>query len=208
MILFFGDSITSGENNKFKSYVEKLNLKDSINLGVSGTCIGNYSIYPVGETNLIQLLYKETKRIKQADKIFLEYGSNDISSICLGYTSLNTILIELNKCLDLIKQTNPKCEIYFLLLGENIKTFCLGQINYLKNDYLKDISTLVFPSTAKTNLTWLANYKKFSSLIKKMIPNTIEFPLLGMTDLEQEQLHPNNKGYEKIAAKIKQEVKF
>lgn len=208
MILFFGDSLISAENNNFNGIVEKLNIKDSINLGISGTCIGNYSIYPVKDNNLIQLLYKNEDKIKQADKIFLEYGSNDISSICCGYSNLQTVLIELNKCIDFIKQTNSKIEIYFILLGKNIEIFSEGQCSYLKNDYLKSFNNLLFPLLKEMKLNWISNYKKFEFYVKQMDINIIELPLLSLKDIDSDNMHPSNIGYTKIAKYLKDKINF
>lgn len=205
MVLFFGDSIISAENNNFNGIVEKLNNKECINLGVSGTCIGNYSLYPVGNNNFIDLLYKEEKRIKDADTIFIEYGSNDISSVILNYTTINNVLIELNKILDFIKQVNPKVKIYFITLGKNKYTFCSGQIDYLRNDYLKDINELVFSNLSNRDLysKWLENYDLFEEYVKRMIKNVIELPFLDSFNLDKDNMHPNDLGYEKISKIIK-----
>ena len=202
MILFFGDSFTSGENNNFNGYVEKLDLKDVKNFGVSGTCIGDYSLYPVYQNNLVQLLDKEKESIKKADTIFLEYGSNDISSIICGYTSVNVVLIDFVKCLDYIRQLNSNCKIYFLTLGENVNTFASGQIEYLKNDYLKSISNLVFSASDNLKLKWISLYDEFISYVKNMELEMIEFPKFGEDELDKDGLHPNDKGYSKIANTI------
>ena len=205
MILFFGDSIISAENNHFDGIVEKLNNKNYINLGISGTCIGNYSLYPVGSNNLIDLIYKEESKIKEANTIFLEYGSNDISSVILKYTTINNILIELNKILDFIKQVNPKTNIYFILLGKNKYTFSSGQVDYLKNSYLKDINELIFSNLSNKELysMWLDNYDIFEEYVKRMVNNIIELPFLDNYHLDSDNMHPNDLGYKEISKIIK-----
>lgn len=203
MILFFGDSFTSGENNNFNGYVEKLKINDYKNYGISGTCIGDYSLYPVGNNNLIDILYTKKEEIEKADIIFLEYGANDISSIICGYTTLNIALIDLVKCLDYIHQTNPECKIYFLSLGNNLKTFALGQINYLKDDYFKSISSLLFSSIEECISKWIYLYNEFLSYVRNTNVEIIEFPTFNKNELDLDNLHPNDNGYNKIADTIK-----
>lgn len=203
MTLFFGDSFTSGENNNFNGYVEKLEIKDCKNYGISGTCIGDYSLYPVGNNNLIDILYTKKEEIEKADIIFLEYGANDISSIICGYTTLNIVLIDLVKCLDYIHQINPRCKIYFLSLGNNLKTFSLGQVNYLKDDYFKSISSLLFSSVDECISKWIYLYNEFLTYVKNTNVEIIEFPTFNKNELDLDNLHPNDNGYNKIADTIK-----
>lgn len=203
MILFFGDSLTSAENNNYVGYVEKLKLKECKNFGVSGTCISSYSLYPVEENNLLHLLYKNKDAIKETDEIFLEYGSNDISAILSGFTDLKIVLIELIKCIDYIKQINSDIKIYFITLGNNLNSFAKGQINYLKNDYFKSISKLLFSSNDLIG-KWISTYKEFISYIENMNLNLVEIPHLEDDEFDTDGIHPNDKGYDKIAIKIKE----
>ena len=202
MILFFGDSFTSAENNNFNSFVEKLKLKDYKNYGISGTCIGNYSLYPVENNNLIDLISIKKEEIKKADIIFLEYGCNDISSIVVGYTCLNIVLIDLIKCLDFIHQLNPLCKIYFLSMGDNLYIFSYGQLNYLKNDYLKSISNLLIQDLDQSISKWISLYNEFITYVKKTNINIIEFPRFNKDELDLDYVHPNDKGYNKITTTI------
>lgn len=201
MILFFGDSLTSGENNGFIGYVEKLKLLNYKNFGVSGTCIGDYSLYPVGDNNLIQLLYKHKSDIEVADKIFLEYGANDISALTAGYIDIKRVEIDLIKCLDFIKQTNNKAVIYFILLGVNDVKMSESQTTYLMNDYLKNVDINI------NKQTWLNTYRKFVEFVLKVISNIIYMPYLLETDIDIDGIHPNDIGYEKIAYTLKEIVK-
>ncbi len=207
MDLFFGDSITSAENNNFDGYVEKLKLQNFKNYGVSGTCIGDYSLYPVEDTNLIQLLYKKRDEIKNADRIFIEYGSNDISSIICEYTTLKVVMIEFVKCIDYIRQNNPSCEIYFISLGDNLSYFAKGQIEYLKNEYFKNISDLLF---IKDDLIdkWIETYDEFISYISKMNLKKIEMPTFNDNEFDIDGIHPNDIGYSKISNKLKEILKL
>ena len=201
MILFFGDSITSGENNNFNGFVEKLNNKECVNLGVSGTCLGDYSLYPVGKNNLIDLVIKEKDKIKDADIIFVEYGSNDISSVLLNYTNINNCLIELIKAVDSISQINDNARLYFVSLGENKKRFAKGQVDYLKNDYFKNLDKALFNDIKEEDLydKWLGDYNFFDFFVKKCIKNVIDLPLLDDSEIDKDNMHPNDKGYTKIS---------
>lgn len=196
MILFFGDSLTSGENNNFIGFVEKLNNKELINYGVSGTCIGDYSLYPVQDTNLLQQLYKHSDELKKAKKIFLEYGSNDISSILCEYVSLNQVKIDFIKCIDFIKQINNQCDICFITLSKNVVNMAKGQCNYLNKDYLKTLSKKIKKDE------WIRLYADFIVFISSIV-KTIELPLF---DLDSDMIHPNDKGYEEIANVIKESL--
>lgn len=207
MDLFFGDSITSAENNNFNGYVEKLKLQNFKNYGVSGTCIGDYSLYPVEDTNLIQLLYKKRDEIKNADRIFLEYGSNDISSIICEYTTLKVVMIEFVKCIDYIRQNNLNCEIYYISLGDNLSFFARGQIEYLKNEYFNNISDLLFTKDSLID-KWIETYNEFISYISKMNLKMIKLPILNDNEFDIDGIHPNDIGYNKISNKFKEILKL
>lgn len=207
MDLFFGDSITSAENNNFNGYVEKLKLQNFKNYGVSGTCIGDYSLYPVEDTNLIQLLYKKRDEIKNADRIFLEYGSNDISSIICEYTTIKVVMIEFVKCIDYIRQNNLNCEIYYISLGDNLSFFARGQIEYLKNEYFNNISDLLFTKDSLID-KWIETYNEFISYISKMNLKMIKLPILNDSEFDIDGIHPNDIGYNKISNKFKEILKL
>ena len=203
MKLIFGDSLTSGENNNFVGYVEYLNkmpeLKNALlkNFGVSGTCIGDYSIYPVGANNLIQLLYKNSDQIKLADSIFLEYGTNDITSLTADYINKSSIEIDLIKCLDYIKQINPDIVIYFILLGDNKVKMAKAQADYINNDYLKSSNVRI------NGIRWLGNYVNFEKFVKNLDVKIIELPSLSSEMIDTDNMHPNDTGYLKIAEVLK-----
>jgi lysophospholipase L1-like esterase len=194
MIIFFGDSLTSGENNNFQGFVEKMNKDNCWNVGVSGTCIGDYSLYPVGATNLIQQLYKTY--LKNASTVILEYGSNDISSIVTGYVNLTRVEIELIKSVDFIKQQNPDAQIFFILLGKNKNKMAKAQCDYLNNDYIKA------PHRVFSSQEWVRIYDIFEDFVKNLL-YVIELPMLDDDDIDVDGIHPNDKGYKKIAEKIK-----
>lgn len=136
MNLFFGDSLTAGENNNDTSFVDYVK-GNTMNLGISGTTIGEYSIYPVDGNSLLGVINRNQNAIKYADKIFLEYGCNDVAAIMCGFATIQTVTVSLVKAIDWIKQLNPVCKIYFLALGDEgaINTFAGNECYYLENDY-------------------------------------------------------------------------
>ena len=124
MNLFFGDSLTAGENNNNISFVDYVK-GNTMNLGISGTTIGEYSIYPVDGNSLLGVINRNQNAIKTSDKIFLEYGCNDVAAIMCGFATIQIVTVSLVKAIDWIKQLNPRCKIYFLALGDEgaISTF-------------------------------------------------------------------------------------
>lgn len=198
-ISIFGDSITSGENNNFISYVDKLKIKNSVihKHGISGTTIGDYSLYPVKDYDLIHELYKYTDELKESNIIILEYGCNDISAVCAKNTTLNIVVNSFIKGIDYIKQINNNCKIYFISLGENIELLAKGQCNYLNDDYLKYMKI--------KKKQWIFNYKLFINSIYSYVDKTIEIPYLSK-DLDIDNIHPNDKGYELLANKIMEDI--
>lgn len=202
-ILFFGDSITSAENNSFNGFVEKLNLSNYYNYGVSGTTIGSYSLYPVGNNDLINLLYKHEAEIIECDLLFLEYSSNDVSSVVVGYATLADVTISLVKALDYITQLNPNITICFIGLGVNNSKIAQGQCEYLNNIYLKN-SRLKKISTK----AWIKTYYKFERIVKSLIPVYISLTenVLEDTLLDADFMHPNDAGYNLISKDIRKQL--
>lgn len=197
--LFFGDSITSAENNNYNSFVKKLKLKKYRNYGVSGTTIGNYSLYPVGETDLLHLTFKYKSRIRKTDYIFIEYGINDIASVVVGYTTLLNVKFDLNKCIDNIMQINPKAKIVYLVPSD-LKSIALRQYKYLR-DYLR----------IKEEKTIFINryITGFIELIKYV--NTLSIDVINLIKIEDryidsDNLHPNDEGYQIIANQLKEDL--
>lgn len=202
-ILFFGDSITSAENNGFNGFVEKLNLSDYENYGVSGSTIGDYSIYPVFDSHLIKLLQIHKHEIIIADMIFLEYGCNDISAVISGYTTMRRIILDLIKSKDYIMQLNPNIKIFFIGLGNAAQTLAINQCNYLNSEYLRDLRICIDYNQ------WLGLYKEFERAVKAVIPNYLS--LLSAQDLtnnllDSDMIHPNDAGYQVISDDILQQL--
>ena len=208
MILFYGDSITSGENNDFVSYVQKLGLRDYYeNYAISGTTIGDYSLYPVKHNNLLELLYKDEEQIKCADKIFLSYGANDISSVALGYVKIEDVMINLNKCLDFIQQVNPDCEISYIFLSDNKKI--ISDLGKLQASYLSNYLGFDF-NEKKFVKVWTKCWLKFYLYVDFHFRISEFYSMINELDffqnyIDSDHLHPNDKGYEKIAENLIQQ---
>lgn len=197
MVLFFGDSLASAENNNFNGFVEKLDLKEYKNYGVSGTTISDYSLYPVGSTDLISLLFLHKDEVRTAEKIFLCYGCNDITSVTTGYITLNHAIISFVKAADLIRQLNMNVKIYFISLGVNIDLIAAGQCRYINSIYLKDTEIRIH------RCNWIENYKKFELNISKYVDKVIPIDIRLEEYLDKDEIHPNDTGYKLIADIIK-----
>lgn len=205
MKLFFGDSLTSAENNNFIGYVEKLKLTNFKNYGVSGTTLDSYSLYPVGSTDLLNMLIINESEVKKADEIYLEYGTNDISSVITGYVNIERVLISLKKCIDYIRQVNPKALISFILISnkyKNIKLFAKNQINYLNNDYLKDTGI----DMSVTD--WIENYIRFANVVTKSVDKVLYLfnDILSKDFIDDDNIHPNDLGYQLIADNLRKDI--
>lgn len=203
-----GDSYTSGENNGFRSYVDHLNWEGCIidSIGISGTTMGEYSIYPVDGQSLLAQIKENAQKIAEADEIFLEYGANDVTAIITGNTSYRQVLIAFVKAIDAIKQLNPLAKIRFLALSDNkniIGSYASYQYKYLKEDYLKEYGV---PGLV---LDWTYYYSSLVEDIAKKIP------VLSITRsrqqivkyMSEDGIHPTDEGYKEIARIISEELK-
>ena len=210
--IFFGDSITSGENNNFKSYVDYLKLDGHItNNGVSGTTFGRYSLYPVNDSSLETLLEGTNPQEATNTTIFISFGPNDCSSACLKYTTSTKILIDFVRCIDAIRQKFKGCEIIFLGISLNyskLTDIAQNQHDYLKLLYFEYIqSELNFKNFVHE---WILNYYLICKTAAKlcdgfyiMLPSDFDM----IADMDNDKLHPNDEGYQKIAKKLNQELK-
>ena len=202
-MLFMGDSLTSGENNSFTSYVQYLdkNKCNATRLAVSGTTIGEYSLYPVDGFSLVSQVKRHKMQIASADVIFLEYGVNDASAIIAGNVTYQQVLISFIKALDAIKQTNPEAEIKFLALSSDMDvlfTYARYQHKYLKEDYFKGYDIV------DTKGMWALNYARLMRDIAKrveVIPMILDVNQLERY-MDRDNIHPNDTGYKKIAEVI------
>lgn len=202
MTVFFGDSFTSGENNNFKSYVNKLSVNGvAHNLGFSGSTIGDYSLYPVREC-LYNLIYEYpdiSDMIKNSDTVVLSYGINDISSVVVGYTSLLNVEIDLIKCLDYIKQINPNCNIKFITVSSKrnvLNKIAKSQVLYLEKYFNRTFNYESFISD------YVDNFKKFGYIVNRMVDSVFtmfEHPFEYENNLSSDNIHPNDKGCQIIS---------
>lgn len=210
-MLFFGDSITSGEGNIGNINFTDFFKKDTLSLGVSGTTFGRYSPYPVDEYCLLDMIQKHKEEIKQHDIIFLEYGINDTTAIMCGMASFQCVMVSVIKAVDYIKQINPRCKIYFLRLSDELqieRKFAEAQCNYLKNVYFKNFDFQNFPVDV-----WLNNYTQLIVRISKILPVIPMFLDVDCKDIiGKDGLHPNIVGhafiYENIISYLSQQNKF
>lgn len=204
MILFFGDSLTEGSNcdKSFTDYLPKeLNV---MNVGVSGTTIGEYSIYPVDGHSLLSKieLYKDI--IPVCEKIFIEYGSNDISAIMCGFATLQTVVVSLVKAVDWIKQLNPNVKIIFLAPGDKfiIEDKAYRMCSYLENEYFEKFD-FKFPESvyAQTFIKFLDNVRNICDIIYMFDDTTLEDEYIS-----NDGIHPNEKGHQRIASNILRQI--
>lgn len=203
-LVFYGDSLTSGENNSFISYVDKLRDKfpsnEIIKFGVSGTTTGEYSLYPVEGDSLISQLHRTVLTFKDCDLIFLEYGINDVSAIVCGKTSLTNVLLEFRKCVDFIRQNNSRCKIIFLTVAD-VSLMSELQYKYLSEDYLADVRDLVYIDYS----SWSKIYISICSFAKKLCDYVFELYPVGLdmrNFMDTDNLHPNDAGYDEISKHI------
>lgn len=198
MNIFFGDSFTSGETCEEGSFTCRIG--GSENLGVSGTTIGEYSIYPVDGASLLAQINSYPDYIKLANTIYLEYGINDVSAILCGFTTLQTVIISFVKAIDWIKQINPLANIVFLSLSNDsdiIKMFAKSQCDYLSNDYFKGYNFQI-PSTL-----WQDNYEKLIEAVSKRVKVKYMFKTIDWDrEIGEDGLHPNDEGNEHIAKNL------
>lgn len=202
--LFIGDSITSGENNNGISYADYIPFSEKI--GFSGTTIGEYSLYPVDGQSLLSVIPQNIDKIKDAENIFLEYGINDTSALIVGNVKATQILVSFVKALDYIKQINPNAKLYFLVGTNALMSLALNNYKYLKNDYMK----FYWTDEVGNARDWAQLYQQFVDVvvsqyditIVEMFKNDKEY----RDNLDKDNLHPNDKGYQIIAENIQEEI--
>lgn len=200
-VVFLGDSITSGENNNFKSYAHYFaeQFSDLYNVtirGVSGACFGNYSIYPV-EDCLFTLIQNNIDILSSADILVIEFSMNDTASVSLGYVDLNKVYISINRAVDWIKQVSS-AKIFFIL---PVSLYYSEYTNYLKQyvDYLNNEYLLC---GLRCNLqTFCTSYEQIIQFI------TNNFNVFYMNDflvcnLDVDNIHPNNNGYKEFSREL------
>ena len=207
-VIFFGDSLTEGSNSPI-SFVDTLRRTgyDCINRGISGTTIGEYSIYPVDGHSLSQL-YPKDELLSSVDSIILEYGINDVSSIMCGFTTLDVAIISFVKAIDGINQINKEAKKIFLSISndaEVVNEMAKRQCDYLANVYFTGYD-FSFPYTK-----WADNYNILIKEISKRIEvvpmiDDIRFFDYNADCISDDNIHPNYKGHTEIAFNIRQYI--
>lgn len=198
--VFFGDSLTEGDNCDTR-FTEYLPCEwDVWNFGVSGTTIGEYSIYPVDGNSLLSQIEKHKDDIKCASNIFIEYGSNDVSAVMCGFATIQTVVVSFVKAVDWIEQLNPDARIIFLAFGsqEVVKNKSENMCNYLERDYFSKFD-FKFPASV-----YVSTYNKIICEISKVCDIMYMFDN-EMTDikyLSDDNIHPNSVGHKRIAENI------
>jgi len=203
MNIFFGDSITEGANC-ITPFTQLIPF--SLNKGVSGTTIGEYSIYPVDGYSLMRKY--DCSEIREADTVFLEYGINDVTAIMCDFITLQKVIVSFVKVLDGIKQVT-NADIKFLSIAEPysviINKYAALQCDYLSNNYFKEYDIL-FPASY-----WADMYNQFIKAVSKRLPIIPMIEDAKFFDFEAEcmsddNLHPNDKGHYIIAETIKKYI--
>lgn len=197
--VFLGDSFTAEEANNWSSFV---NYMPGVvhNVGISGTTMGEYSIYPVDGNSLVSMVYKQSSFIKRADVIFIEYGINDTSAIMCGFSDIRKCVVSFVKAIDAIKQINPRAKIYFLSLSNRsdiIHLFANAQCKYLEEEYFGGYN-FSFPVSK-----WRETYLQLISYIERKVDTIPMFDSIDWdTEIGEDGLHPNDLGYQNIANNI------
>lgn len=205
-LLFFGDSLIAGENSQY-SFTDCITKHRVQNRAVSGTTIGEYSIYPVDGYSLLSQIGKYEEDIKRADFIFLGYGNNDVSAIMCGFATVQTVSVSLIKAVDWIYQINPDIKnIIFLSPGseEVIEERSIKMTKYLETEYFSNFN-FKFPWRLYED-----NYKKLLDNVKYTcdILHLFDDEMLKDMDayMSNDGLHPNEKGHSRIADNIIQKL--
>lgn len=199
-VVFIGDSMTSGENNGCKSYAhyfQEMNKDYNVTiLGVSGSCFGNYSIYPV-ESSLYTMIDKNEDILYKADLIVIEFGLNDAASISLGYVDPLKVYISINRAVDYIKQISSAKLLFILAVNpESIQftDYLFNYTTYLNTEYL-----LQGINCQLLNLD--TAYRCVYSFIHQNF-NLITMDKALYDNLDVDNIHPNDKGYKKFAERL------
>jgi len=204
-IVFIGDSLTSGENNNFRSYAhyyKENHVDDNVYVfGVSGSCMGDYSIYPVKDNmyDTVYILCNESYIIQDADIIFLEYSINDTTSVATGYTDYTNVCISVVKTVDLIRQLNEDVKIFFIVpfTTDKIDDFARLHVEYLNKEYFNGYSFEV------NYYDWIWSYVRIIKFLRS------KFYMIYMSDyidyfdyIDTDNIHLNDNGYKRLAKYI------
>lgn len=205
---FFGDSLTAGEGNDFKSFADYFNNDiDKGVLAISGTTVGEYSVYPVDGNSLLSVLYRKKDVVESSDVIILEYGVNDVSSIFLGNVTLTQAILAVVKALDLIKQVNPNAKIYWLkpvAEKEVINLYAENHVKYLFEDYLHGIRKVDEMSILRWSDTYEKLFYYISRLVKVIAGISKTSELQGA--FVDDNIHFNDETHHKLAEILEKEI--
>ena len=204
-LLFFGDSLTEGDNCD-TTFTEFLPLEfDIYNYGVSGTTIGEYSIYPVDGNSLLSQIEHHKNDIRCASDIFIEYGSNDVSAVMCGFATVQTVTVSFVKAIDWINQLNDDVNIHFLAFGSDavIKAKGTNMCSYLEKDYFSKFD-FKFPVSV-----YIQIYNEIVHNISKVcdIMYMFDDDMVGSEFLSDDNIHPNTLGHKRIADNILKQIK-
>ena len=199
-VVFIGDSMTSGENNGCKSYAhyfQEMNKDYNVTiLGVSGSCFGNYSIYPV-ESSLYTMIDKNEDILYKADLIVIEFGVNDAASVSLGYVDLTKVYISINRAVDYIRQISSAKLLFILAVNPDsiqFTDYLFKYTTYLNTEYLLD--------GINCQLLDLDNaYRSIYVFIKQNF-NLITMDKDLYNNIDIDNIHPNDKGYKEFAERL------
>ena len=202
MILFFGSSTTAGENSEVK-FTDFLETKEVIkNLGIPGTTLGEYSIYPVDDNSLLSLIKKHEGLIKTCDKIVLEYGINDVTAIMCGFTTTRSVMVTFVKALDAIRQLNPTVDIKFLTISfdpDTIYEYSVKMCKYLSDIYFKGYDIDIYsPRWGRVYWDLFEQVFKKNLDCREMFKDKNEY----LENLSSDNLHVNEVGHKIIAKNI------
>lgn len=200
-VLVIGDSIVSGENNGGKSFVDYLSVDGSvIKIGVSGTTLGEYSLYPVDGYSLLAQIKRYEIAVKQADVILLHYGVNDTSALMIGSVTAKQIAIDYVKALDYLRQLNPTAKIKFLMLTsskEVLAPFARLHCKYLAGYYQGYDFDIDWRR-------WYDCYRQVESIIRmrlEVVPLVDDYEWMK-SHLDVDEIHFTDRGYRVIAERI------
>ena len=202
MILFFGSSTTAGENSEVK-FTDFLETKQVVkNLGIPGTTLGEYSIYPVDGNSLLSLIKKHEGLIKTCDEIVLEYGINDVTAIMCGFTTTRSVMVTFVKALDAIRQLNPTVDIKFLTISfdpDTIYEYSVKMCKYLSDIYFKGYDIDIYsPRWGRVYWDLFEQIFKKNLDCREMFKDKNEY----LENLSSDNLHVNEVGHKIIAKNI------
>jgi len=210
MWLFFGDSLLEGVNVE-KTVVDYMNDLEKAchrkeNLAVSGTTIGEYSIYPVDGSSLLSMYELDNINRMNVRKIFLCYGSNDISAFMCGFITVKQIIVNFVKAVDGLRQYYPNAEIIFLSVSdyrEVLNKYAVLQCNYLKTDYFKGYN-FSFPASVYADNYAILHDQIVNSMKQTgvKVVSMINEPSFFDKYIGPDDLHPNDEGNKIIAENI------